>query len=134
MKHRCKLGLVPAVLTLLCFSAPVMAREQVPFRGTLTGFARPTVVDPCTIIVPISGAGQAMDLGRFTWSSTSIATEICTLFPSFNIHETVTLTAANGDQLFGTGVGTGTTVDFTDPSKIQVTVEETITITGGTGR
>jgi hypothetical protein len=135
MKHRCKLGLVPAILALLCFSGPVMAGEQVPFQGTFTGFASPTAADPCTNIVPISGAGQATHLGRFTWASTQTASEICTLFPSFNVHDDmVTLTAANGDQLFGTGVGTGALVDFTDPSKIQVYVDETITITGGTGR
>ena len=46
----------------------------------------------------------------------------------------MTLTAANGDQLFGTGVGTGALVDFTDPGKVRVLVDMTITITGGTGR
>jgi hypothetical protein len=130
----CQISLVPAVLALLCFSGPVMASEQVPFQGTLTGFAIPTVVDPCTNTVPISGEGQATHLGRFTWASTHIVEDLCTLFPGFNIHDdTVTLTAANGDQLFGTGVGTGF-IDLTDPSKTRIFVDMIITVTGGTGR
>jgi hypothetical protein len=137
MKHRCKLGLVPAVLALLCFSGPVRAGDQVPFEGTFAGFSLPTLAGPCGVIAPISGAGQATHLGRFTWASTEIVTGICTPadFSGFTVHEdTVTLTAANGDQLFGTSVGTGSLVDFTDPSKVRVLIDVTITITGGTGR
>jgi hypothetical protein len=135
MKHRCKLGLVPAVLTLLCFSGPVMAGSQVPFQGAFTGFAYPPATTTCAYPVPISGAGQATHLGSFTWSSTIIVTDLCSLFPGFNVHDdSVTLTAANGDQLFGTGVGTGSLVDFTDPGKVRVLSDMTITITGGTGR
>jgi hypothetical protein len=133
--HTCKIGLLPAVLALLCFTGPVAANDQVPFQGTFAGVAIPTLVDPCSDSVPISGEGQATHLGRFTWESMNIVTDICALFPGFNVHDdTVTLTAANSDQLFGTGVGTGSLVDFTDPGKIRVLVDMTITITGGTGR
>jgi hypothetical protein len=86
-------------------------------------------------IVEISGEGQATHLGRFTFTSTTITPDSCTHFPNFDVYDdSVTLTAANGDQLFGTGIGTGTLVDFTDPTRIRVVSESTITITGGTGR
>ena len=44
------------------------------------------------------------------------------------------LTAANGDQLFGTATGASTLLDLADPASIHVTFEATLTITGGTGR
>jgi hypothetical protein len=127
--------LLVASLAALALTGPARAGAQVPFKGAFTGFATPKAVDPCTYPVPISGAGQATHLGRFTWESTIVVTDLCTLFPGFNFHDdSVTLTAANGDQLFGTGVGTGSLVDFTDPGKIRVLSYMTLTITGGTGR
>jgi hypothetical protein len=132
-RHHCLIGLLPVTFALLCSSGPARAGDQVPFQGTFTGFAYPGK-EGCPNAVPISGAGQATQLGRFTWASTIMVTG-CDLFPSFIAHDvSETLTAANGDQLFGTGVGTGMLVDFTDPSKIRILVDVTITITGGTGR
>ena len=130
-----RIGLVASVLALLCCSVPVRAGDEVPFEGTFAGLAHPRDVGPCMNEVEISGEGQATHLGRFTWTSRTITPDLCTYFPNFDLYDdSITLTAANGDQLFGTAIGTTTLVDFTDPTRIRVVGEATITITGGTGR
>ena len=131
----CRIGLVASVLALLCCSVPAIANDQVPFEGTYEGIAHVMSVGPCMNIVELSGEGQATHLGQFTWTSKTIVPDLCTYFPNFDLYDdSITLTAANGDQLFGTAIGTGTLVDFTDPTRIRVVSENTITITGGTGR
>ena len=131
----CRIGLVASVLALLCCSGPVRAGDQVPFHGTFAGFDRATSPNPCMVIVEHSAEGQATHLGQFTYTSTTIAPDTCTHFPVLPFYDdSVTLTAANGDQLFGTMIGASTLVDFTDPTKIRIEGEGTITITGGTGR
>ena len=131
----CRIGLVASVLGLLCCSVPAIADDQVPFNGTFEGIDHATSVGPCTTIVEHSGEGQATHLGRFTLTSTTITPDSCTFFPNFDVYDdSVILTAANGDQLFGTVIGTATLVDFTDPTRIRVVGETIITITGGTGR
>jgi hypothetical protein len=130
----CRIGLVASVLALLCSSVPAIADDQVPFEGTFEGIDHAMSVGPCTTIVEHSAEGQATHLGRFTLTSTTIA-DVCTHFPIFTGYDDlVILTAANGDQLFGTSIGASTLVDFTDPTRIRVVGESTLTITGGTGR
>lgn len=130
----CRIGLGASVLALLCCSLPAIANDQVRFKGTFEGIDHAMSVGPCTTIVEHSAEGQATHLGRFTLTSTTIA-DVCSHFPNFDgSDDLVTLTVANGDQLFGTAISTSTLVDFTDPTRIRVVGESTITITGGTGR
>jgi len=131
-----KLSLVPAVLALLCFSGPVaaqVARNQVPFMGTVEGVALPVFTDPCNRPVTLYGAGQASHLGRFAWASTLTATDLCPVVPNFTVTGgKVTLTAANGAQLFGTYTGSGLNPGSVGPPFL-VLLDLAVTITGGTG-
>jgi hypothetical protein len=122
-----KLGLVPAVFTLLCLSGPVVATDQVPFKGTFAGPLVSVLTPPCTLSATIGGGGQATHLGNYTWASTHTV-NLCTT-PFTVSGGSVTLTAANGDQLYGDYAGTSHFVDAT-----ILAFEITITITDGTGR
>lgn len=128
-------GLVASALLLVCFPRPVMGGDLVHFQGTFAGLDHSVSLGPCKVIIEHSAQGQATHLGLFTYTSTTIAPDTCTDFPVLPFYDnTVTLTAANGDQLFGTAIGASTVVDFTDPAKIHIVGDATLTITGGTGR
>jgi hypothetical protein len=130
-RHMSKAGLLLAVFTLLCLAGPMMAQDALPFQGTVSGSStRSATNDPCLFLVTISGAGQATYLGNFTWQSTHTL-NVCTT-PFTVSGGSLTLTAADGDQLFGTYTGTSHVIPNTTPPVIAFDV--TITITGGTGR
>lgn len=134
-----QVSLVPALLAVLCVSGPVaaqaqVARNQVPFMGTLEGIALPVFTDPCRRPVTLYGAGHSTQLGRFAWASTSTAVDLCPAAPNFSTTDgKVTLTAADGAQLFGTHAGTGFIPAATAPPFL-VLLDFTVTITGGTGK
>ena len=101
------------------------ARENVPFKGTLEGVYTLTFPGPLTLSVTGEGAGNATQLGRFTFDydelvdlSTGIGTG------------TYELTAANGDRLTADWTGSGFPTG--DPNVLSIV--EHATITGGTGR
>jgi hypothetical protein len=126
-RHMSKAGLLLAVFTLLCLAGPLMAQDELPFRGTVSGSStRTATTDPCLFLVTISGEGQATYLGNFTWQSTHTL-NVCTT-PFTVSGGSLTLTAADGDQLSGTYTGTSQVI----PPVIAFHI--TITITGGTGR
>jgi hypothetical protein len=77
-------------------------------------------------------AGHLSQLGAFTASSTFTltATGFSPPFVPYEITGTTTFVAANGDELYGSMTGTGTTnLSTGDASGLNV-----VTITGGTGR
>lgn len=117
-------ALLLAGAMLVSLAAPASASQSVPFRGTLTGNVTVTPLDPPIASVAIDGWGVATQLGRFTVSIPHVvnqATRIAT--------GTYTFTASNGDTL---------TADFSGQATLVgpgvLTVAETGTFTGGTGR
>ena len=105
--------------------AAVLSNDrEVPFKGRLEGTATITPGTPPFLSVLIEGTGNATQLGRFT-------VEIPHLVNTTNRTSTGTyeFTAANGDTLTAGFTGQAT---LTAPGILSVV--ETATITGGTGR
>jgi hypothetical protein len=99
------------------------AAVAVPLRGQFEGTATVTPLDPPFAQVNVSATGQASHLGRFTLDIPHVVN-----FATRSATGTMTLTAANGDTL---------TASFTGQSQVAdplVTIVETATVTGGTGR
>jgi hypothetical protein len=115
--------LVLAFLATLVLAGPTDAGEQVPFKGRLEGVVTVTPLTPPFMFVLVEGSGNATHLGRLTWVAMLVASPV-------EAAGTFQFTAANGDMLFA---------DFTGQSSPTATpgvlyIEETATITGGTGR
>ncbi|HEV3261660.1 MAG TPA: hypothetical protein VG013_32725 [Gemmataceae bacterium] len=114
-----------AALAVLGLAGPVAAGEQVPFKGSLEGDVTVTPLAPPFLSVDIEATGKATHLGRFALDIphvVKVANGTATGSYEF--------TAANGDTLFA---------DFTGTARPTATpgvlyIEETATITGGTGR
>ena len=94
-----------------------------PFRGTLESTERVVSENPTSAVRHLDGTGPATHLGRFTLSA-----DFTVQIPSANATGTAIWTAANGDRIFASVAGHG---DLVFPI---VTIAETHTITGGTGR
>jgi hypothetical protein len=109
---------------MLCLAAPVAARAEVPFNGSLTGTAAITPLDPPFVSVRIDGAGIATQLGRFTVEIPHVVNQATRV--AVGSYE---FTAANGDTVTAEFTGQATLV-----SPGVLAVAETATITGGTGR
>jgi hypothetical protein len=99
--------------------------QEVPFKGRLEGAATITPLTPPFLSVSLESTGNATHLGRFT-------VEIPHVVNTTNRTSTGTyeFTAANGDTL---------TAGFTGQASLTATpgvlsIVETATITGGTGR
>lgn len=105
--------------------APARADQMVPFRGTWTGQTDSAeLVAPDVVLVVASGSGQATHLGRFTMVSPHY-----TYLATFGIEGTQIFTAANGDTITATIIGT---LMPRPDGALEGTL--TGTITGGTGR
>jgi hypothetical protein len=98
--------------------AQALGGTPLPFRGSMTTF---TDVPPP--FAHATAEGNATHLGRFTATMTATVTAGSTSTGTF------IFTAANGDQLSGTFVGSGV---FIPPVTARIT--EVATIEGGTGR
>ena len=123
-RYRSTVCFALSALAVLLFTHPVAAADAVPFRGQLQGDVTRSGAPP-VVSVNISGNGNATQLGRFAVSiphSVTIATRTATGSYLF--------VAANGDTL--TGAFTGYSAPTDDPNVLAI--EETVTITGGTGR
>jgi hypothetical protein len=127
MKRFCSpaAGIALAVVGILALAAPVAAADSVPFKGGLDGTDIGTPIPNTPFVsVTVEAAGEATQLGRFTytaWIRVNPATGVGV--------GTFLFTAANGDTVFGTIAGQSA---FTPPNVISIA--ETATITGGTGR
>ncbi len=113
--------LVMTFLTSLAFAAPVAT----PFKGTMTGTETNVFDFPNQrFFVTGHGSGTATHLGAYT---VTYGAEVY-LPTSQSTNVTATFVAANGDMLFAAGTGQG------HPAGDITTIEESLTITGGTGR
>lgn len=118
-------GLALAIGVLLPGTALSAAGgSNLPLKGSFSGTS---TYNPATHTAHILLTGTATHFGLMTFEQDA---QVVPTGPStFSFTGTWTLTAANGDQLFGTAAGTGTR---TDPTHVTYVVDRTST--GGTGR
>jgi len=124
-RHSSAASLALAVLAILGLAGPVPAGEHVPFKGRLEGVETHTPLAPPFVMVDVEATGNATQLGQFTLDDASIV-DLATR-PGIG---TYAFTAANGDTLTADVTGQATLI----PGTAIVYIEETATITGGTGR
>jgi hypothetical protein len=98
--------------------------SALPFKGALQSTEYVVSEDDASAVRHLDGTGNATHLGRFTLSA-----DFTVIMATGNATGTATWTAANGDQIRASVVGHGDIVVFP-----TVTIAETHTITGGTGR
>jgi hypothetical protein len=124
-RHSSAASLALAVLAVLGLAGPVPAGEQVPFKGSLEGDVTITPLAPPFVSVLVEATGNASHLGKFTLEIPHVVNRA-----DRTAVGTYEFTAANGDTLFAdfTGIATPTGI----PGVLSI--EETATITGGTGR
>src|SRR5262245_48120697 len=114
-----------AAFALLGLAGPAAAEEQVPLKGRLGGVVTITPLDPPFVSVEVDAVGSATQLGQFTLEIPHIVNRANrTAVGSY------VFVAANGDTL--TAEFTGQAVPTEIPGVLYI--EETATITGGTGR
>jgi hypothetical protein len=114
---------VSAALILLWVAYPVVAKDQVPFKGIEVGGLSPGPFNFPIATILREAEGEATHLGRFT-----VTGEYFVNVLDASATGTFTITAANGDQLFITSIG-----HSLQPPSLKETVED-VTVTGGTGR
>jgi len=118
-------SLALAVLVVLGLAASAAAGEPVPFKGSLEGDVTVTPLTPPFVAVDVEATGEATHLGNFTLDIPHVVNRATrTAVGSYEF------TAANGDTL--TADFTGTATPTATPGMLYI--EETATITGGTGR
>ena len=126
----CVLAVGAGAQTLSLLNTAAAAR---PFHAVIEGNANPTFIDPCTIENHETASGKALHLGRITWSSDEMAVFVPCPPPTFpaiiEVTGNFTMTAANGDEIYGEYHTTGTF----DPVA-GVSVRGEYTFTSGTGR
>jgi len=109
--------LMAALILTAALAIPAAAQQQVPFKGTFQG---KDAVDPPTITT--SGTGLGTHMGEFSLTQ---ETNLTTLNGSAH------WVAANGDSIETAFISVP---DFSTGALGYITVTETHTITGGTGR
>jgi hypothetical protein len=124
-RHSSAAGLALAVLAVLGLAGPAAAGEQVHFKGSLEGVVTITPVDPPVVFVLVEGTGKSNHLGEFTVRIPHIVNRSNSTAVGF-----YQFVAANGDTL--TADFTGQATPTSTPGVLYI--EETATITGGTGR
>jgi len=122
--HYFAVSLVAAAMILV--TTPASARDQVPFRGVVSGSTISiTPLDQCNQRIEAVNGGNATHLGRFTGTAEFVL-DVCNL----TTVGSYVFTAANGDSISGPFVGSLTPTDV--PGVFDNT--ESAFITGGTGR
>ena len=114
-----------SAVAVLVLAGPVAAGDQVPFKVKLEGDATVTPLAPPFVMVDVEATGNATQLGLFTLDIPHVVNRA-----TRTAIGTYEFTAANGDTVYAefTGVATPTAI----PGVLYI--EETATITGGTGR
>jgi hypothetical protein len=112
------------ILASTTFASPAAAEKEFLLKGSFEATETQQVVFPIAHI-DATGVGNATHLGQFTYH---LEAEL--YLPTLTASASATLIAANGDIIFGEGSGQGT------PTATPgiVSIVETYTITGGTGR
>jgi hypothetical protein len=125
IRHSFAASLALAIFAVMGLTGPAAAGEQVPFKGSLDGVVTITPLDPPFVRVDVDATGNATHLGQFSLAIPHIVNRA-----NGTAIGTYEFTAANGDTLSAdfTGQATPTAI----PGVLYI--EETVTITGGTGR
>ena len=113
--------------------ARASADRLVPFQATLTEQFSGRQCGPALWCVSVTGSGTAAHLGRVTETRQvliDLSNPATGCLPVLS--DTMTLTAANGDQLTATGAGQNCLTSVSD-SDVQNEIVQ-YTVTGGTGR
>jgi len=113
-----------ALIAALRLAGPAAAGEYVPFKGKLQGDVTRTPAPPL-VMVDINAKGNATHLGRFTLDVPHFVDPMKGM--AAGIYQ---FTAANGDVLCAEFSGQASPTDELG----VLYIEETATITGGTGR
>jgi hypothetical protein len=113
------------VLARTTFAVPAAGERQLLLKGSLQA-TETHLITPPTMLVDGTASGNAAQLGAFQMSFQG-EVYLPTLFAAY---ESATVVAADGSSLFAQGSGQGT---LTSTPGI-VSIVETYTITGGTGR
>lgn len=116
--------LLVIVLATTTLAAPLAGERQLPLSGSVQDVETQQVAFP-TIIVNGTGSGNATQLGLFTISYHALLN-----IPTLSATTSATVVAADGSSLTGTGTGQG----MPTGAPGMVSIVETYTITGGTGR
>ncbi len=119
-------ALAVVVVALTALAVPAAAGTAVPFKGRVQGAETSTLIDPTHLSVTRENTGNATHLGHFTAVEHFVVD--LTTFPTAT--GTEVFTAANGDLMFATTFGVATPI----PGTTNLSLEEMVTITGGTGR
>lgn len=110
----------------VCLSQAAGAGESIPFKGRDVGtFALPGPCADGSLRVLIEGSGTATHLGRYSYEADECFNPVTGAFSGVPI-----ITAANGEQLFGTY--TGQVAPTGNPAVVSYV--EQMSISGGTGR
>jgi hypothetical protein len=112
------------LLASVTFAAPAAEERQLVLKGSFEA-VETHEFGSGIMFVDATGVGNATHLGLFTYDL-----EATVSLPSLSATASAALIAANGDMIFGEGVGQGTPT--ADPNLVSIV--ETYTITGGTGR
>jgi hypothetical protein len=112
------------VLVTATLAAPAAGERELLLKGSVQA-AETQQGAPPTIHVNLNGSGNATQLGLFTYSMQAVLT-----VPALSATNSATFVAADGSTLLAQGTGQGTPTGT--PGVISIV--ETLTITGGTGR
>jgi uncharacterized alpha/beta hydrolase family protein len=112
------------VLASTTFAAPTASGQQLLFKGSLESTETQQAVFP-TLYVSATGSGNATQLGKYAYHFQGQIN-----IPILVGTTSVTFTAADGSTLSAEGAGQGTPTS----NPVIVSIVETYTISGGTGR
>jgi hypothetical protein len=116
--------LLLTIMVGVAIAAPTAAERELPLKGSVQA-AETQQGAPPKIHLNLNGSGNSTQLGLFTYSMQAELT-----VPALSATNSATFVAADGSTLLAEGTGQGT---LTDTPGI-VSIVETLTITGGTGR
>jgi len=121
------LALMAALAVGAIVSTPAAAiAEQLPFMAKLTGNANPDFTNFPEVTNHETGEGEATHLGLFLWEDD----ETATFTPEgVSVVGTFTMTAANGDKLYGTFLSSASF-----DAEGNLIIEGDYEFAGGTGR
>jgi hypothetical protein len=131
MSHTYSRGLFAVAFSLAALAAAPGAAvgEERPFKASLTGNAHLSPTDdPFVLRNDETGMGTATHLGAFTWADVEFA-DFDEIPGGVAVSASFTMTAANGDQLYGTFESVGY---FDEDGNLVIHGE--YQFTGGTGR
>src|SRR5438445_12046733 len=95
----------PWIALFISAPAPALARDQVPFNGTVSGYVETQEpVDQCTVHIHVVNFGNANQLGAFTGTA-EFYPNFCEDPPNITYTGTFDWFAATGDEISGTFAG-----------------------------